>query len=181
MKKTTTIFIIALATVGSLLLTVPSYAQPYGKGLYDIVTYGSQTSLSIATSGNVTIPTITPTTAGVLGTGTSAVTVTSTDVVGFKLYVRSLTSTNMTNLGTTLPTSANGSPAALAVDTWGYNTDASTNFVGMTLSDVLVTSVTGPASTGNVTNFTYGLKVDLAKPAGNYTTSVIYTAVPQTD
>jgi hypothetical protein len=181
MKKTISFLFISLTMMLSLLIVSPSNAQPYGKGLYGIVQYGDETSLSIATSGDVAIPTITPTTSGVLGTGTSVVTVTSTDVVGFKLYVRSLTSTNMTNLGTTLPTSANGSPAALAVDTWGYNTDASTNFVGMTLSDVLITSITGPASTGNVTTFTYGLKIDLAKPAGNYSTSVIYTAVPQTN
>lgn len=157
-------------------------AQPYGIGLYnENVPYGNQTSLSIATSGNVTIPNITPTSGGTLGTGTSTVTVTSTDVVGFKLYVRSLTSTNMNNLGATIPASANGSPAALAADTWGYNTNASTNFVGMTLSDVLIKSITGPASTGDGTTFTYGMNVDLVKPAGNYTTSVIYTAVPQTN
>jgi hypothetical protein len=51
----------------------------------------------------------------------------------------------------------------------------------MTLSDVLVKSITTPASSGNITTFTYGLKVDLLKAAGNYSTSVIYTAVPQTD
>ncbi|CAN5413046.1 hypothetical protein BH10PAT4_BH10PAT4_1010 [soil metagenome] len=158
------------------------HAQPYGKGIYnENVPYGGQTSLTIATSGNVTIPTITPTTSGVLGTGTSTVTVTSTDVKGFKLYVRSLTSTNMDNLGATVPASANGLPNPLAVNTWGYNTDASANFVGTTLTDVLIKSLTTPASSGNVTTFTYGLKVDLAKPAGNYSTSVIYTAVPQTD
>ncbi len=182
MKKTIHYFSLFLAIVSLLVFVPATFAQPYGMGLYDSnVPYGNQTSLSIATSGNVTIPNITPTTSGVLGTGTSTVTVTSTDVVGYKLYVRSLTSTNMTNLGSNIPASANGSPAALAVDTWGYNTDASTNFVGMTLSDVLIKSLTGPASTGDVTTFTYGLKVDLAKAAGNYTTSVIYTAVPQTN
>jgi hypothetical protein len=181
-KKTIQYLSLFLAVL-SLLFYVPyTLAQPYGKGLYDSnVPYGNLTSLSIATSGNVTIPNITPTAVGVLGTGTSTVTVTSTDVVGYKLYVRSLTSTNMSNLGTNIPASSNSSPLALAVDTWGYNTDASTNFVGMTLSDVLIKSLTGPASTGDVTTFTYGLKVDLLKAAGNYTTSVIYTAVPQTN
>ncbi len=159
------------------------YAQPYGKGLYGLVQYGDETSLSIATNGNVTIPNITPTAGGTLGTGTSVVTVTSTDVKGFKLYVRSLTSTNMNNLGTLIPASANtfASPTTLAVNTWGYNIDASSNFAGMTLTDVLVKSLTTPASAGNVTTFTYGLNVDLLKAAGTYTTSVIYTAVPQTD
>lgn len=182
MKKTIIILILTLIATFVSVVGSTVYAQPYGKGLYnENVPYGNQTSLTIATSGSVTIPTITPTTSGVLGTGASTVTVTSTDVTGFKLYVRSLTSTNMNNLGAVVPTSANGSPATLAVNTWGYNTDASTNFVGMTLTDVLIKSLTTPASTGNVTTFTYGLKVDMAKPAGNYSTSVIYTAVPQTD
>jgi hypothetical protein len=182
MKKTITIFSLSLAIISPLLLSPIVNAQPYGAGLYDAnVPYGNQTSLSIATSGNVTIPNITPTTGGTLGRGTNTVTVTSTDVVGFKLYVRSLTSTNMNNLGALIPTSVNASPATLVADTWGYNTDASTNFVGTTLSDVLIKSIVGPVSTGNVTTFTYGMNVDLLKPAGNYTTSVIYTAVPQTN
>lgn len=156
-------------------------AQPYGKGVYNAdVPYGSQTSLSIATNGNINIP-ITPTSSGALATGVSVITITSTDVMGYKLYLRALTNTNMVNGGTNLPTSANGSPAALAVNTWGYNTDASTNFTGITLSDTLIRSVTTPASSGDITNVTYGIKLDMLKPMGNYTTTVIYTAVPQTD
>jgi hypothetical protein len=182
MKKTITILSLFLAVLSPLLLSPIVSAQPYGAGLYDEnVPYGNQTSLSIATIGNVTIPNITPISGGTLGTGTSIVTVTSTDVVGFKLYVRSLTSTTMNNLGATIPASVNGSPATLAADTWGYNTNASTNFVGMTLGDVLVKSIIGPASTSDVTTFTYGMNVDLLKPAGNYATSVVYTAVPQTN
>lgn len=158
-----------------------SYAQPYGKGLYDAnVPYGNQTSLSIATSGNITIP-ITPTTSGTLATGNSVVTITSTDVKGFKLYIRALSSTSMNNLGSLLPASANGSPAALSIDTWGYNTDASTNFVGISLTDTLIKSITAPASSGNTTNVTYGINIDMAKPAGNYVANIVYTAIPQTD
>lgn len=176
------LFLAILATFATSVIVAPtSFAQPYGKGLYGAnVPYGSQTSLSIATSGNVTIP-ITPNTSGVLATGTNTVTVTSTDVKGYKLYIRALTYTDMNNLGALLPASTNVSPATLATDTWGYNTDASANFAGITLSDVLIRSITTPASTGDVTNVTYGSKLDLAKPAGNYVATVIYTAVPQTD
>lgn len=179
MKKT--ILLIIITIIYSSIVPSISYAQPYGKGVYGAdVPYGSLTSLSIATDGNVNIP-ITPTTSGVLATGNSAVTVTSTDVKGYKLYIRALTSTDMDNLGTPLPASANGSPAALATNTWGYNTDASSNFVGVTLTDVLIHSISIPASSGDITNVTYGMKLDLAKPAGNYVTSIVYTAVPQTD
>ena len=165
----------------TILIAPITLAQPYGTGLYSQVQYGDETSLSIATDGNVSIPNITPTTGGVLGTGTSNVTVTSTDVKGFKLYVRSVGNTNMVSGGNVIATSANGAPAALSVNTWGYNTDASANFVGMTLTDVLIKSITAPASTGNVTTFTYGMRVSLSKPSGAYATSIIYTAVPQTD
>lgn len=156
------------------------FAQPYGVGKYGIVLYGGQTALSISTSGNLTIP-VTPTSSGTLATGTSAVTVTSTDVTGYKLYVRALTNTNMNNLGALLPASGNVTLAPLASNTWGYNTNASTDFVGITLTDSLIQSVTGPASSGSITNVTYGMYLNLDKPAGNYATDIVYTAVPQTN
>ena len=179
MKKT----IAAALSISTLCLIFSSfcYAQPYGKGKYGIdVPYGSQTALSISTNGNISIS-ITPTEAGVQSVGTSQVTVTSTDVVGYKLYIRALSDTNMNNLGSLLPASLNVTPAALAIDTWGYNTDASNNFKGITLSDALLKSATAPVKNGEMTTITYGLKLDMAKPAGKYAASVIYTAVPQTD
>jgi len=180
-NKTTLILALILTLILGTLSPSVSHASPYGYGVYGAnVPYGSQTALSIATSGNVTIP-ITPTTSGVLATGTSTVTVTSTDVKGYKLYIRALTNTNMNNLGALLPASANGSPAALATNTWGYNTDASANFVGLILTDVLIHSISVPSSTGDATIVKYGMKLDLAKPAGNYVATVIYTAVPQTN
>ena len=178
MKKT----IVTLASIILCLITATiCVAQPYGKGKYGIdVPYGSQTALSIATDGDISLA-ITPTEAGVQTTGTSKVTVISTDVVGYKLYIRALTNTNMNNLGSLIPASANVTAATLAVDTWGYNTDASNNFIGITLSDVLLKSTTVPVKNGELTTITYGLKLDMAKAAGKYAASVIYTAAPQTD
>lgn len=176
--------------VGVVMLTIAAFctfsgsamAQPYGKGVYGAnVPYGSQTSLSISTSGNVSIQ-VTPTDAGVVGTGSNTVTVTSTDVVGYSLYIRALSSSAMVNGPASLPASANISNLPLAVNTWGYNTVGSpTDFTGITTSNVLVKSATGPYSSGDQTTFTYGVKVDNAKPAGNYVGSVVYTAAPQTD
>jgi len=171
----------AIAIAISLLITPSSYAQPYGKGIYnENVPYGNQTSLSIATSGNISIP-ITPTASGILATNNSAVTVTSTDIKGYKLYIRALNNTSMNNSGALLPASSNNSPAELAVNTWGYNTDLSTNFVGLSLTDTIIRSTTIPASNGDTTTITYGVKLDMAKPAGNYIANIVYTAVPQTD
>lgn len=165
-----------------LLATPVAYAQPYGKGVYGAnVPYGSQTSLSIATGGDVAIQ-VTPDDGGVVGTGDNTITVTSTDVVGYTLYIRSVGGTDMTNGPATLPASLNGTSLPLAVNTWGYNTSGSaTNFTGMTSSNVLIKSATGPYGTGDATTVKYGVKVDNQKPAGNYVTSVIYTAAPQTD
>ena len=182
MKKTIPILSLSLIVIISVVVGPFVSAQPYGKGLYnEDVPYGDETSLSIATNGNVSILGITPLPTGTLATGTSNVTVTSTDVKGFKLYVRSLASTDMDNLGAVIPASGNGTLNPLLINTWGYNINGSANFVGMTLSDVQVKSITTPVSSGDLTTFTYGVYVDLEKPAGNYTTSVVYTAVPQTD
>ena len=179
MKKTIS-FIFFLIIVNFTIIST-CWAQPYGKGIYNAnVPYGNQTSLSISTNGNVNIP-IFPTSNGTLATGTSTITVVSTDVKGYKLYIRSLSSTNMNNLGTLLPASANGSPAALAINTWGYNTDTSNNFTGISLNDTLIRSTTSPVSNGEATTVTYGINLDMTKPAGNYSVSVVYTAVPQTD
>ena len=173
-----------LAIVSVVLLTISfvgvASASPFGLGKFgENVPFGGQTSLTIATDGNVNIP-VTPTSGGTLATGTSTVTVTSTDVVGFKLYIRADSNTNLANGGSNLPASSNVSPAALAVNTWGYNTDASTNFAGITLLDVLIRTGTGPFSSGDITTVTYGLKIDESKPAGNYSSTIVYTAVPQT-
>jgi hypothetical protein len=165
----------------SLFTASLASAAPYGKGKYgDNVPYGSETSLAINTSGDVTIQ-VTPTEAGTLATASNNVTVTSTDVVGYKLYIRSLNSTSMVNGASIIPASANGTPASLANNTWGYNTDGSSNFVGSTLTDTLIKNASGPYSSGDTTTVTYGVKVDNSKAAGNYVTSVVYTAAPQTE
>ncbi len=180
-KKSILFFVLSSALIISTIVPSISYAQPYGKGKYNTgVPYGSQTSLSINTNGNISVE-IHPTSSGSLSTALSTVTVTSLDVVGYKLYIRALTNTYMDNLGSHIPASLNGSPAALALNTWGYNTDASANFVGISNSDVLIHSITTPASSGDVTNVTYGITPDLLIPIGKYVASVIYTAVPQTD
>lgn len=189
MKKTTLSIALTLVIVANFTIISTSYAQPYGVGLYnENIPYGSQTALTISTDaveGSVAIPTITPTEGGSLGTVDNTVTITSTDVIGYKLYIRALDSTDMNNLGTPLPASSNiyENPATtpLDVNTWGYNVNGSViNFCGMTLIDQLIRSTTVPVS-GENTIITYGMKIDMAKPAGNYSVGVVYTAVPQTN
>lgn len=179
MKKT--IAFIGVSFVAIFAYVPLVHASSYNQGKYnENVPYGSATYIAISTDGDVSLA-VTPTSSGSQVTGTSTVTVTSTDVVGHKLYLRSEPSTDMDNLVDVLPTSGNVSPAPLAINTWGYNTDGSNNFVGSSLTDTLIRSLTGPAMYGDITTITYGVKVDLAKPAGNYTTSIVYTAVPDID
>lgn len=175
--------ILAIISISTILIlgNFSVSASPYGVGIYNTnVPYGGETQISLATNGNISIP-ITPNTSGVLGTNSGTVTVTSTDVVGYKLYIRALTNSNMTNGAAVLGASSNVTAGALATNTWGYNIDGSANFIGATTGDTLVRTRSGPFKTGDVTTFTYGVKVDLAKPAGSYTTTIMYTAIPQTN
>lgn len=154
-------YALPLAVLFSLLLSLGFVltvsAQPYGVGLYsENVPYGGATTMTISAS-NVGI-TLTPLTSGAIASSTADVTVASTDVVGFMLYVRALGSTNMAEVtsGALLPASANVSPNTLTLNTWGYNLDGSTLFAGITSTDVLIKSVTGPAASGDITSVTYG-------------------------
>lgn len=152
-------------------------ASPFGHGVFGAdVPFGSATSLSIALGSNVSL-TMAPSGGTFSGTGSHIVTVTSTDVVGYKLYVHALSSSDMTNGAATIPASGNGSAAPLSTNSWGYNTDGSANFLGMGTTSALLKDATGPYKNGDATTITYGAKADITKAAGDYTVSVVYTAV----
>jgi hypothetical protein len=174
--------ILACLTISAIVFLVDftTTASPYGQGVYNAdVPYGGETSLSITAGSGVNLS-LNPSTSGTLASGSGTVTVYSTDVVGYKLYVRALTSTSMTQGAFTIPASANVTAAPLAINTWGFNTDASSNFVGISLSDTLLKDAAGPFGAGDPTQVTYGLYVDRSKPAGSYASNVMYTAVPET-
>ena len=138
--------------------------------------FGSGTSISIAFGGSPSM-TLAPSGPNFTGSATHQVTVTTTDVVGYRLYIYSPSSTNMTNGTDTIPTSGNTVAGALGVNSWGYNTDASSNFVGMTTSPTVLKDANGPYKSGDLTNVTYGVLAGPTKSAGSYTVSVVYTAV----
>ncbi len=171
---------VALLSLVVVFSSLPLAASPYGQGVYGAdVPYGSETSLAISTSGDVNIQ-ITPTESGTLGTASNDVTVTSTDVVGYQLYLSSLGSSDMVNGPSVIPASANVTPGALATNTWGYNTTGGSTFTGATITNTLIKSASGPFTAGDTTTVTYGIFVDNNKAAGDYVTTVVYTAVPQT-
>lgn len=168
---------VILALLCSVMLQQPAAASPFGQGVFGAdVPFGSATSLSIALGGNVSLN-LAPSGPNFTGTGAHTLTVTSTDVVGYKLYAQSPSGTTMTNGTDTIPASGNSTPGSLALNTWGYNTDASSNYVGMLTTPSLIKSGTGPFKTGDNTTVTYGVFTDITKGAGSYTVGVVYTAV----
>jgi hypothetical protein len=156
-------------------------ASPFGQGVFGAqVPFGSLTSLTINLGSNVNLN-LTPNGSTFTGTGSHTITVTSTDVVGYSLYVYGASGTSMTNGSDTIPASGNTTPGPLATNTWGYNTDGSSNFKGITSAPTLFKTATGPYENGDSTTVTYGVLTDLIKASGTYTATVTYTAVALTD
>ena len=160
-----------------LMVQRPAVASPFGQGVFGAnVPFGSATSLSIDLGSNVSIA-LSPSGANFSGTGSHVVTITSTDVVGYLLYAHTTGATDMVNGSATIPASANSSPAALAVGSWGFNTDGSSNFLGMNATGVVIKDASGPFTSGDPTTVTYGALVNGTQAAGNYSVAVTYTAV----
>lgn len=155
-----------------------SYASPFGQGVFGAdVPFGSGTSLTVALGGNVSLS-LTPSGGNFEGTGSHVLTVTTTDVVGYRLYIYGPTTTDMTNGSEVIAASGNTSAGALSTDTWGYNaTGSTTNFIGMTGTPVVLKDANGPYKNGDNTTVTYGVKVSGTKGAGAYSSAVVYTAV----
>lgn len=162
----------------TFVLQQPASATPFGQGVFGANNaFGSQTSLSI-TLGSAVSMTLTSGGSTFSGSGSSSVTTTTNDAVGYNLYTFGPSGTSMTRNGggDTIPASSNTSAAALATNTWGYNTDGSSNYIGLTSTPVLVKSANGPYQSGDTTNFTYGVVTDTTtKSAGTYTVNVAYT------
>jgi len=171
------VLFVVLACAAVLFSATNVLAQPFGQGVYGAhVPFGSLTSLSINLGGNVAIA-LTPSGSNFTGTGSHTVTVTSTDVVGYYLYAHTTGSTNMVNGAATIPVSSNTTAGPLSVGTWGYNTDGSSNFLGMNSTGVLLKDASGPFESGDATTVTYGALVNNTQAAGTYTTAVTYTVV----
>lgn len=169
--------------VSSVYLASASvYAQPFGKGVYGAdVPYGDLTSISISMTAAVSMS-LSPIGGGKFaGNGSQTVTVTSTDVVGYDLYLNAKTTTSLTKGADTIAASSNLTDAALADNTWGFNTTGSTaNFTGIKLTQQSLAGKTGPFKNGDNTTVTFGAKIDSTKISGSYVTDVTYTAVGRT-
>lgn len=173
--------VLFLAFLAALPLQSVS-ASPFGQGVFGAdVPFGSNTSLTISLGSNVSLS-LSPSGGNLAGTGSHTVTVTTTDVIGYKLYAFSPFGTAMTNGSDTIAASANSSPSSLATDTWGFNTSGSTtNFIGMPATPILLKDASGPYKNGDATTVTYGVLASKTKAAGNYSVGVVYTAVAENE
>jgi hypothetical protein len=163
-----------------LALQPTASASPFGQGVFGAdVPFGSATSLAISLGGNVSLG-LTPSGANFSAASSHTITVTSTDVVGYNLYAYSPGGTAMTNGSYTIPASINTTAGSLAVNSWGYNTDGSGNYVGMTSTPALIKSANGPYKAGDNTTVSYGVLTNITKGAGDYTVGVTYTVVTKT-
>ncbi len=192
-----------MLVIGLLVaLLAPSivFATNYGSGVYGSCTYNETCTISIATSGTVTLP-ATTNPSGVVTIDKDIVTVTTNSSGGYTLSLESVSgsSSELVNGGEVIPaiSATAGSPATLGLNEWGYRIDgalgfgagptsaitsqpsSSLTFAGVPLlgapQDIKVTASSAPS--GDVTNIWYGLRADMSKPAGTYTSTVTYTAV----
>lgn len=197
-----------LALVAILLSTViiPSvFATPYGLGTYGSCTYNQTCTITMSTSSPVSLNT-SPTASGVYTIDNDQVTVTTNSTDG---YILSLESDLGYPFGgsliapgwLTVPGVAGtpASPQTLSNNTWGFRVDdlgsfgsgptsniqnqssSSLTFASVSLNgspETIKTNITGSPS-GEITNVWYGIKTTSSQQAGNYSATVVYTAIMQ--
>lgn len=151
----------------------------------------------LTTNGTVTLDVI-PTGAGAQTIGSDTVTVSTNDPAGYTLQLSTTgASTAMTSGAYSIIAAAGSqaSPAAMAVNTWGYRVDgvggfgagptssassaamSSTTFAGVpSNSSPNTIKTTSGTATSDTTTVWYTVAADTSQEYGTYTTSVTYTA-----
>lgn len=181
--------------------TAGAYATgTYGSGAYGSCDYGVNCSISLSSSGTVSLDvlpgpgskcTIQADTASVLTDDTNGYTLTLSD---------NGTNTSLINGAYNIPAigSSFASPAALSANTWGYRVDGlggfgsgptssqsnaspgSVVFAPIQPSNLTADTLASTSSAADpavVTTIWYGECADTTSPSGTYTTQVTYTAL----
>lgn len=184
-----------------ILSSMPARAASYGAGAYGGCAYSSACSISLTTTGTLNIS-LTPTESSVYSVQKDALTVTTSNPVGYNVTLESgsATSTALASGANELPASSGtpSSPLQLAKNTWGYRLDSQANFgAGPTSSQTnaassslsfagvpphgasqsIFSSSTNSAADGDPISVWYGVRADASIPAGSYQQTIIYTAV----
>lgn len=174
----------------------------YGEGTYNQCTYNGDCPISVATTGTVSLP-LTPTATGVYTIAKDSVTVTTDNPTGYSL---TLETNDDGALGDCLEdgpsaicatSGTTASPAVLDLNSWGFRLDglgsfglgptaALSNGSSSSLTFAAVPKLNSPtvikssgvsATTGDVTDVWYGVRVNTTPSDGDYYRTVIYTAV----
>lgn len=175
-KQAATGLIVGIAVAGGVLSPVIASAAT------DSSTVSATVAPVISVTSNGTVPiSVTPTGSGAEATGTDTVTVNSNNPTGYNLTLNDSDATLTmvgSNGGTLAATSGTyAAPAALDMNSWGYNLDASANYTGVSATAQNIASTTAVSGAGgDDVSVTYGVKVDTSVPAGTYTDAVTYTA-----
>jgi hypothetical protein len=161
----------------------------------NVTFYSGEASIDLAISGPINLS-IMPTSSGTSASGSHDVTVSTWDPYGYRLTLAiapssgdTCTATNSligpassTIPSTTNPWVTNGlATTPLATNTWGFNLNSSAaNF--MSIPDcssprTIKETTAATDSAGDTTTVTYGAKVDIGKPSGDYQAILIYTAI----
>ncbi len=180
LKKIKILFYAAYAGFAVMALQAPAHASPFGQGLFNAaVPFGSLTSLSVALGGNVSLN-LTSNGSNYTATGSHNVTITTNDVVGYSLYAYALGNSNMVSPSNTIPASGNASAAPLTTNSWGYNTDGSGNYLGLTTTPTNIKTSYGSSlstyKTGETTTVYYSVLAPFIKDAGSYQVNIVYVA-----
>lgn len=153
--------------------------------------------ISVSTGSTVSIS-LTPTAGGVVSSASDTVTVSTNNAAGYTLSLANNdATTTLASGGNTIAahTGTQGSPTALAANTWGYrvvgvggfgasaysaesnNGSSSSTWAGVpATSSPNTIKTTASTASGDTTTVWYGVRADSTKVGGTYTDTVTYTA-----
>ena len=202
-SKLARIVVMPVVITGIMHSSLEANASKYGVSQYGRCNYQDACEISITTSGTVSLP-VTPTASSVYTIQKDSVTITTNSDDGYTLTLESDSSAadgdEFKGPSSNILASTSGtisSPSALGVNEWGYRIDSiagfgsgptsavsnvsssSLTFAGISLygSPTTIKTTSSSAPTGDTTEVWYGVRVDISKPSGIYSRSVIYTAV----
>ncbi|HXE10433.1 MAG TPA: hypothetical protein VN554_03345 [Verrucomicrobiae bacterium] len=155
--------------------------------------------ISLFTTSGTVNANVTPTGSGAQTIASDTVTVSTNDSSGYTLQLAETSAASaLTSGSNTIPASSGsqGTPAVMAVNTWGYRVDGIGGFgagptsgqssaaisgtikfaaVPATASPNTIKTTSGTASSDTTTVW-YGVAANTSQPSGTYTNSVTYTA-----
>lgn len=194
-----------MATAGVTTLAVVAVAySPAAFAVTDTTTItGTIGSTITIDSGASVALNVSPSSGAAVSTQSNLVTVTTNNTTGYDLSLstsaaeRDLVHTNTVDK-ITAHTGTWASPTTIATNSWGYRVDGAGTFgagpttvlnsaasspqtwAGVPASgsaQIIKSSNTNTSGSGENTTVWYAMSADATKPSGNYTNSVVYTAV----